>query len=243
MVLSGHRSKRHAHASAPGAASELGRSGPRRLEGKMIWRILVEGQEYEADTEMLKEWAVQRRIHPEHYIFHPLLQKWMYAKEVEEIRGFLVPNLFTGIPPQSVAVPVQPPPLPLFKTKYVLRRPSFWPVLIGYWFLSMVGAGILAASGNSNVESGWIIFLMIFLVALCMLTDRGDWNIWQRIAYFIFSWAAQAIIAVPTLWVIGIIMAAGNRMNLIDRSVSFFASIPIVVFAMWHSKLFVKRIS
>jgi hypothetical protein len=53
----------------------------------MEWRIRVADGEYVApSTEVLQEWFLNGRVRAEHYVFHPLLEKWMYAAEVQELR-------------------------------------------------------------------------------------------------------------------------------------------------------------
>lgn len=43
-------------------------------------------REYRApDIATLREWASEGRIPPESYVFHPLLQRWLHAREVAEL--------------------------------------------------------------------------------------------------------------------------------------------------------------
>ena len=53
----------------------------------MEWTIRIDETEYKAPSiETLREWYGQGRLKPEHYVFHPVLGKWMYAKDLEELR-------------------------------------------------------------------------------------------------------------------------------------------------------------
>lgn len=48
--------------------------------------IRVRGQDFRApDIATLREWAQERRIPPDSYVFHPLMQRWLYARELEEL--------------------------------------------------------------------------------------------------------------------------------------------------------------
>jgi hypothetical protein len=48
--------------------------------------IRVGDQDFRApDMATLREWAGERRIPPDTYIFHPLLQRWIYARELAEL--------------------------------------------------------------------------------------------------------------------------------------------------------------
>lgn len=58
----------------------------------MIWKVRVGNDEFEAhDVDVLKQWYRERRILPEHYVFHPVLEKWMYIKDLEEINPTSAP--------------------------------------------------------------------------------------------------------------------------------------------------------
>ena len=56
----------------------------------MEWRVRVGDDEYvAASTEVLQEWYGTGRVRAEHYVLHPVLNKWMYAGEVQELRAAL----------------------------------------------------------------------------------------------------------------------------------------------------------
>lgn len=53
----------------------------------MEWTVRIEDVEYKAPSlEALKDWYIQKRIRSDSYVYHPILQKWMYAKDLEELR-------------------------------------------------------------------------------------------------------------------------------------------------------------
>ena len=58
----------------------------------MEWTVKVNDTEYNApSTEILRQWYSEGRLTTASYIFHPLMQKWMYATEVEELRELMRP--------------------------------------------------------------------------------------------------------------------------------------------------------
>lgn len=50
------------------------------------WKIRRGEQDF-VDTEIatLKEWALSGKLTPEDVIFHPLLGRWMYVRDLEEL--------------------------------------------------------------------------------------------------------------------------------------------------------------
>jgi len=52
----------------------------------MEWKLRADDKELTAaDTATLKKWVTEGTILPEHCAFHPVLQKWMYVSDIEEI--------------------------------------------------------------------------------------------------------------------------------------------------------------
>jgi len=80
-------------------------------------------------------------------------------------------------------------------TQYSWHRRRFWLTLVLYWFTCTAGAGAIARLGAAeSAERAWVIFVMLVLVTVCMLTDRGRWKIWQRIAAVPAAWITQALL-------------------------------------------------
>lgn len=53
----------------------------------MEWKIRIGDTEFEArNDDELKQWYREGRVRPDSYVFHPLLQKWTYARDLEELR-------------------------------------------------------------------------------------------------------------------------------------------------------------
>lgn len=112
--------------------------------------------------------------------------------------------------------------------------------LIIYWLTSTVGAGLLVRTGYSSSEQGWIIILMLSFVSICMVTERGQWSTWKRLGFVPLAWLVHAVLTPLTLG-LGILVYQSGRPELLDRAITFFASIPVVLWAMWRSRLFVAQ--
>jgi hypothetical protein len=122
--------------------------------------------------------------------------------------------------------------------KWLFRRGRPWLVLFLYWVVCMTGAGAFARA--QGPETGWIIMIMLLLVGVCMYAERGDWKLWQRIGFVPLAWAIHAILSIPAGLVVGFLTFA-VRPQLTDRATAFAASIPIVLYAMIHSRLFATK--
>lgn len=67
----------------------------------MSWKISIQGSEYEAaDVQELKEWFRLGRLPRDAYVFHPVLQRWMYPAELEELK-----DVSPGGPPPAMTPP------------------------------------------------------------------------------------------------------------------------------------------
>jgi hypothetical protein len=54
----------------------------------MTWKVKRGQDEYPCpDTPTLKQWASQGLIAVDDYIFNPVLNQWLYARDVAEIQG------------------------------------------------------------------------------------------------------------------------------------------------------------
>ena len=52
------------------------------------WKVRRGDAEFTAaNDDMVRQWAKEGRVQPTDYLFNPVLQRWMYAREVGEIAG------------------------------------------------------------------------------------------------------------------------------------------------------------
>ena len=93
------------------------------------------------------------------------------------------------------------------------------------------------------MEGGWILLVMVAFISLCMITERGDWKIWQRIGFVPLAWIVEALLAPLAAITIGVVVLNVGHPQLVNRSVTLFASVPMVIIAMRRSYLFVRPVN
>jgi hypothetical protein len=132
---------------------------------------------------------------------------------------------------------------------YRFRQSRFWLFIILWWFYCMIGHFGFFAS-RFGVFQGmfstlWISFHMLLIISVCMVYERGQWNIWKRIGFVILSVFIQVYFNYLFLsqlfdifWKILENIMLGGLILLI---VLFIETLPLVVYAMSRSELFVER--
>lgn len=125
------------------------------------------------------------------------------------------------------------------KQNWKWKPKRWWLGLIAFWFISTVGAGIIARSGGvySN-ESGFIILTMLIFAVWAACTDRG-WGIPLRIFWVIGIWIIHAFLMIPAIFIAAI---TSSPPHLVERTVSLLAAFPLVIWAMRRSKFFVEPV-
>ena len=124
------------------------------------------------------------------------------------------------------------------KTNWKWKPRRWWLGLTLFWFISTVGAGIIARSGGSDSqESGFIIVIMLIFAILAACTDR-NWSIPKRILWVIGVWIIHAFLIIP----VGLIAVLISKPHLAERTTSLLAAFPLVIWAMRRSKFFVEPI-
>ena len=119
----------------------------------------------------------------------------------------------------------------------VSSRLCVWLGLILYWLTGTVGASFV----QKHHESGWIILIMLVFVTICMITERGQWKLWQRIGFVPLAWIAEAILSALAAFTIGMFVYGSGQQHLVNRTVTLFSSLPMVILAMRCSILFVRQ--
>jgi hypothetical protein len=58
----------------------------------MEWKLKIGDQEHTARSDdELRQWYREGRVRADNYVYHPVLQKWMYARDLEELRALPQP--------------------------------------------------------------------------------------------------------------------------------------------------------
>lgn len=73
----------------------------------MQWKVKIGQEEYTADSiETLESWVRMGRVRPEHYVYHPILERWLYAREVEELKPAFASSVGPA-PPYTLPAPAK----------------------------------------------------------------------------------------------------------------------------------------
>jgi len=76
-----------------------------------------------------------------------------------------------------------------------------------------------------------------------MITERGQWKLWQRIGFVPLAWIVEAILSPFAFFAIGMFFYASDQQHLLNRAVTLFASLPMVFLAMRRSVFFVRPVN
>jgi len=100
----------------------------------MEWMVRVGEKEYQAKSlDELKRWFETKFISPADYVYHPVLERWMYARELEELQPLM--------PQQQLA-------------------PSWHPGVAGVLSLVIPGAGQIYRGQTLNGLL-WLLFVVL----------------------------------------------------------------------------------
>jgi len=124
------------------------------------------------------------------------------------------------------------------KTNWKWKPYRWWIWLIIFYFISVIGSGIIARIYEQ--ESGFIIMTMMIFAIWAACTDRG-WSIPIRILWVFGIWIIHTLLSLSIALIL-LPLAYSVRPHLVDRGISLFAALPLVVWAMSRSKYFVKPV-
>lgn len=124
------------------------------------------------------------------------------------------------------------------KTNWKWKPNRWWIGLIIFWFISTIGAGVIARIYGQ--ESGFIIMTMMIFAIWAACTDRG-WSIPIRIVWVIGIWIIHTLLSLPIAFML-LPLSYSLGAHLVDRGISLFAALPLVVWAMSRSKYFVEPV-
>lgn len=110
----------------------------------------------------------------------------------------------------------------------------FWLGLIVYWLVSMIGASVVSTYVPEFRDQSWIILVMLIMVGICVFNPRQPWPLWKKVIALPIALAAQAV-----LQYLGVPLALLARHELIGRLMAFSGALPVVIYAMRQSRLFV----
>ncbi len=126
---------------------------------------------------------------------------------------------------------------------YKWKWPNFWFGIILFWLISMIGMGIIQRTGADFPETGWVTLVMLSYLILCMANERGEWSGNKKVVFVLIGWVVELALSIPVAMTIGILYGLAGKTELAGRGIEFFASLPVVIYAMRRSKLFVTKVS
>lgn len=117
-------------------------------------------------------------------------------------------------------------------------------IFILYWMIISINV-IIANMLQMTPITEWWLHTIIFLlfVTLFILTFRNKVKIIYRLLIIPASWIVHVIMTIPAAFSLGILMYSPDhiRTNGEHRAVFILASLPILVYLLTKSKLFVKN--
>lgn len=122
------------------------------------------------------------------------------------------------------------------------NRFSVWLAVSGYWLAIYLSSRIQSLVGAGDGDGVPVVAAVYFcIIIVCMATERGGWTVLKRAAFVPASLAAHAFLTLPAAAALGILMYDPDRVRSIaeQRAVFILASLPVLAYAMWRSRLFV----
>lgn len=126
------------------------------------------------------------------------------------------------------------------KTRFRWRHARLWPTLVAYWLIATTGAAVavrLSGDPAMNTQVVWTVFFVF--VCMCMLQERSGWITGYRVGFIVVALLAAQLPFVILLSVLGLAGAPGGLETRLDRGAAFLGSLPVLLFAMRRSLLFV----
>ena len=104
-----------------------------------------------------------------------------------------------------------------------------------------VALGTHFISPDYMIGVGLITLAMVAMIVVCMATERGLWPLWKRILAVPAAWVAQGILGWPAM-IFGRVLCLVGLPAYSEYATVYIASAPLVLWAMWHSRLFVQEV-
>lgn len=117
------------------------------------------------------------------------------------------------------------------------RRKNFFPAFGGYVAAAYFGALVFSSQRNPNPEAG-PIGVMLIMLTVCMVKERGLWRVWQRVGFVCLAWIGQGCLLPATAIIASPVSGAGAFIY--GGTLSTLATLPWVWFGMTRSALFME---
>jgi hypothetical protein len=142
------------------------------------------------------------------------------------------------------------------KKQYKLILPRAWTAILLYLAISIICGELLIKFVDVPVDVpvsnddfligislGFSTLVMLLFVSICMVTERGDWNIFIRIIFVPAMYLVNSFLSVlMTFPVLIIFLGLQIEINyFIDLIGLLISGLLIIAFAMRRSKLFIEE--
>lgn len=126
-------------------------------------------------------------------------------------------------------------------TTWKWKPVRWWVALIGFWLISIIGAGIVVrVYGSYEGDSAFIGLVMLIFACFSAFTDRGS-SIATRIVWVVGIFVIHSLLSPYVSVPIAIFLYyASARAELANRGASFLVALPLVIWALRRSKFFVE---
>ncbi len=142
----------------------------------------------------------------------------------------------------------------MLRTRYRWRPVRAWLGVMFYTCVTLLGVAMGGLGGPARARPSstdgpttlanafaapvpaWIILTMLFAVALCMISERGQWRPWERVGYLFLAWMAAGFLVIPILLLLLVLPVSVPRGPVIPV---FLSALTIVVWSMRKSRWFV----
>ncbi len=123
------------------------------------------------------------------------------------------------------------------------KHMPLWTVFFFYWLLCAWTPDLLKFIGfpaanfwHANTA------IMLILAAVCVFTERFSLTLWKKIVLIPGAFIVHAIFTIPAAITLGVLKFSPDHIRTQGehQAIFFLSSLPVVVFVMWCSRIFVK---
>lgn len=122
------------------------------------------------------------------------------------------------------------------KQRYRWLQARLWLGLIVFWLVSMILATLMTREFGRRGEP-YIILVMLIMVGVCVFTPRAPRPLWKALLAFPVALAAHAVLQL--IGVLPALLGLVDSKEKLDRVVAFSGALPVVIYSMRQSRLFV----
>ena len=127
--------------------------------------------------------------------------------------------------------------------RYIGAR--LWLMLAVYFLIAGYSSDIASLFGYAGTDGVRVISIAFFaIIILCVATERGRWPLWKRLVFVPASFVMHVVLTIPAGAMLGVLMRSPDHVRTVgeQRAVFILASLPVLLYAMHQSRLFVRSL-